>query len=719
MGELRKEGLIEARGTLFVYLARYSYLQTKSARIDVKIFIQSVPDQTFHQVSPAYRVSEVEAVLRILVEAGLATIEEETDSQITKILLTERKAAVEVALGQDVHSIVMHLKNVFGSWDPDALVSHKGKSFPTIDSVVKETGVDRSHLSPEAGCLLLDDRPATNDTNENPFLQSRLEQAKSSLVLLRFWALPDPRGGGEGTEPEMVLLSLGEQTLDQLLRDFALPILSAYFRSNDHHEAAAEIQSKFATYMHKYRERFTSGGGMPTADRVDKVLTSVDPDGDVFANAAYVVSQMLRRSPCRIAYQAARIAYARVMALRVRKRSSEKEAAARTADINLLVTRLKDSSRPLPLDELKRTPDASRKREIGSKYTSVLELLPLTAEKEGRRPDVFEIGTSYVHRENLIRAFLDLRDQEALLQRERLARTWAADGIPTVEGILILDQDLTPDFFRVLEALHQERVLSPGTTEFLRDFLPSERDLQVMSRSLWPEGHRGSLSALEVLTRGLDPILYEDRDRLRRRSLAGVLGLPSIYPQIVKDTWNIIFSEDGLFLYVLRKLAALFGGRGGSRKKKKVKEAKEGKSGSGGESSPLGTRGASGSSSNGGPGGNDAKGQKAAELNKLKEIAPLLKDREALLRDREKAAAGWCIKLDPEANRRTRQAVDDEVARLMPKILVEKLSEENGAQVALFLVEKSSILSQVTSSRSYHRYLYLTALLRKAEGLGR
>jgi hypothetical protein len=90
-----------------------------------------------------------------------------------------------------------------------------------------------------------------------------------------------------------------------------------------------------------------------------------------------------------------------------------------------------------------------------------------------------------------------------------------------------------------------------------------------------------------------------------------------------------------------------------------------------------------------------------------------------LVKDREKAAQQWCLKLDAEAGRRTREAVDDEVVRLVNKIAIDQLSEENGAKVALFLVEKSSVLGQVTSSRAFHRYLYLTALLRRSEMLSR
>jgi hypothetical protein len=39
--------------------------------------------------------------------------------------------------------------------------------------------------------------------------------------------------------------------------------------------------------------------------------------------------------------------------------------------------------------------------------------------------------------------------------------------------------------------------------------------------------------------------------------------------------------------------------------------------------------------------------------------------------------------------------------------------------VSLFLIEKSPLLSQVTSSRAFHRYLYLTALQKMAEFLGK
>jgi len=53
------------------------------------------------------------------------------------------------------------------------------------------------------------------------------------------------------------------------------------------------------------------------------------------------------------------------------------------------------------------------------------------------------------------------------------------------------------------------------------------------------------------------------------------------------------------------------------------------------------------------------------------------------------------------------------------KLSLDQMGEENSAKVAIFLVEKSAVLSQITSSRAFHRYLYLTALLRRADLLAK
>lgn len=717
LGELRKDGLIEVRGSLFVHLARYSYLHVKNARVDVKSFIQTVPDDVFRQVSPAYRVSEVDSVIKILAAAGLAVVEEETPSAVVRVRLTERQAAGEVARGQEIQAVLFHLKQAYFSWDTAALVA-KPSSFPTPESTSKATGVDRAHLTVGAGCIAVQDRPDSNEANENPFFQETIDKGSGPLVLLQFWPLPDPKGPGPGLEPEFSLLIPSDLPLARLVREHCLPLLGEFFRSNDHHDLATEIQAKYANYMHKYREKFTSGPGIPTIDRIDKVLTTSDTEGDVFANAIYVVAQVLkslgrgtsaspRGSNNPAIYQAARIAYACAMAYRVRKRKIEKENLARTQDAGLLVSRLRESPRLLTLDELKKTTDISKNKEIGAKYPAVIELLPLVPATEGGRPPVFEIRGSFLHREHLVKTFLELRERETIAQKERLAQLWARYGIPPVEELFLVEKEVSADFLRCFELIHQERLLATSLPEFLKDYLPNETDLYKMAPLLWPEGHRGAVTPVEVVTRGLDPILYEDKDRLRRRPLAGVLGLAHAYPLIVKAAWNVVFMEDGLFVFILRKIASLFGGK--AAPPPADAEPKAAKSG-----------GASGSGKGGaGTGAAVVASQKAAELKKLRDLAPILKDREALVQDREKAATQWCLKLDAEANRRTRQAVDDEVARLVPKIVVDQLSEENGARVALFLVEKSSILEQVTTSRAFHRYLYLTALLRKADGLGR
>jgi len=293
-----------------------------------------------------------------------------------------------------------------------------------------------------------------------------------------------------------------------------------------------------------------------------------------------------------------------------------------------------------------------------------------------------------------------------LAQRERLAQEWASEGIPPVEEIFLPDRAVSPDFLRIWELMHQERVLAVNLPDFLKEFVPGERDVLAMSRLLWPEGHRGAITPLEVVTRGLDPILYEDKDRLRRRSLAGVLNISKSYPAIVKAAWNLVFMQDGLFRFILRKIAAFFGGKPAAKPEKEA-EAKA--------SAPSSAaQGAASAAS-----APDPRAQKMADLKKLKTLAPALQNREQLVMDREKLASQWNIKLDGEAARKTRQVVDDEVARLAIKIPLEQLSEENSAKVALYLIEKSGTLSQVTGSRYFNRYLYLTALLRRSDTLGR
>lgn len=253
--------------------------------------------------------------------------------------------------------------------------------------------------------------------------------------------------------------------------------------------------------------------------------------------------------------------------------------------------------------------------------------------------------------------------------------------------------------------MHNERVLAASNTDFLKDFLPDERELYPLSRLIWPEGHKGGVTPTEVLVRGIDVILYEDKDRLRRRPLVGVLNLAKAYPLIVKAAWNIVYMEEGMFRFILRKIASWFGGKPRAAEVKEEAAAKKGGGGAG-----AGAEGRSGP---------DPRAQKAADLKKLRDLAPLLKDRATLLGDREKAASQWCLKLDTEAARKTRQTVDEEIFRLTPKIAVDQLSEDNGPKVALYLVEKSPVLAQVTSSRAFHRYLYLTALLRRSELLSK
>jgi hypothetical protein len=718
LGELRRDGLVEGRASLFVQLARYSYLHVKNAAVNVDAFLKSVPDNLLAQIPPTSRPGEIEAVLRILQTAGLVTVDEEHEGRITELRLTERQGAGEVARGQMSQTVLAYLRDVFTKWDAASLVL-KPSSFPTPESVAKATNADRAHLSPGSGVTAVQDRPDSNETNEAPFLQETIDAASAPLTLLQFWPLPDPKGESSATvEPELTLLIPGDVPLTSLVRDYAVPVLGSFFLHGESGGLAAEIQAKYASYMTKYREKFTSSA--VTGDRIDRVLTTADHEGEAFANAVYVMTQVLRaaqrqqgRTTNPVVYQAARIAYAYAMAVRVKKRRTEKEAASRQQDSALLVNRLKESGRPLSLDELKRTPDISKNKEIGSKYASVIELLPLVNPREGARPVVFELAGSFVHRESLVRSFLELREQESIEQRDKLAQQWAAAGIPPVEEIFLTERDVSIEFLKAFEQIHQERVLSAGLPDFIRDYVPENRALASLEGWLWPEGHRGGITPMEVVTRGLDPILYEDKEHLKRRSIASVLRLQAAYPAIVKNAWNIVFMEDGLFSFLLRKLAALFGGRGGSKKAKD----KAGKGGSGG-----GAAEASRSRSGGGGKGDampDARALKAADLKKLKELAPLLNDRTAANNDREKLVAQWNLKLDGEAARRTRQTVDSEVNRLVLKLSLDQMGEENSAKVAIFLVEKSSVLSQITSSRAFHRYLYLTALLRRADLLAK
>jgi hypothetical protein len=75
-----------------------------------------------------------------------------------------------------------------------------------------------------------------------------------------------------------------------------------------------------------------------------------------------------------------------------------------------------------------------------------------------------------------------------------------------------------------------------------------------------------------------------------------------------------------------------------------------------------------------------------------------------------------CIR-EVRAKRRSWQAIDDKIARLVPKFDDDRLSEEIGARVALFLVELSSVLEQATSSWAFHRDPCLAALQKRAERL--
>src|SRR6185369_12985616 len=136
LGELRRDGMVEVRASLFVQLARYSYLNVKNAIVDVDAFLKGVPDSVLSQIPPVHRPAEVDAVLRILQAAGLISALAETEGRITKVQLTERQEASEVARGQVSHTVATHLREVFDKWDAGGLVL-KTSSFPTPDSVAK------------------------------------------------------------------------------------------------------------------------------------------------------------------------------------------------------------------------------------------------------------------------------------------------------------------------------------------------------------------------------------------------------------------------------------------------------------------------------------------------------------------------------------------------------------------------------------------------------
>lgn len=354
LGELRKEGLIEVKASLFVQLAKYSYLHVKNARIDVSAFIQGIPASVFGPIPPAYQRTEVEGTFSILAQAGLLTVLEELDGVSLTVLLTERRAAGEVARGQVYHAVLAYLREQFGRWNPGELVL-RASSFPTVEATAAATGVDRAHLAPGEGCTPVQDRPESNETNPSPFLQETIDSVPSSLVLLQFWPLPDPKAPGAAPDdPELSLVIPGDLSLASLVRDLAVPVLNEFFRSNDHHDLSAQVQAKYASYMAKYREKFSSSV-VQSGDRIDRVLSTTEPDSEAFANAVYVLVQVLK-TPARsqggkttkvtLIYQAARIAYAWAMALRVRKRKDEKEAASRGQDQALLVSRLKRAPGP-------------------------------------------------------------------------------------------------------------------------------------------------------------------------------------------------------------------------------------------------------------------------------------------------------------------------------------------------------------------------------------
>ena len=709
-GELRKEGMIDVRGSLFVHLVKFSYLQTSNAVLEVAQLIKSVPDSVYGTTPPNYRTKEMQAVLTILKAAGLLKVLETSKESMSKVQLTERQTAAQLASANALQAVLQHLRKALTDLEPSSAATQPS-TFPTPDSVARAAKAGSERLQPGANCVAVQDRPETNETNPNPFLQKTIEAADAPLVLLQFWPLPNPKKEATPTadEPEFSLLFPGEITLDNLVRTKCLPILDEFFKGAGNQDEAATLQVRYATYMQRYREKFAANQAPPATDRLHKVLTTTDPDSEGFANAVYVVVQVIRKTANPVVYQAARIAWASCMAMRVAKRKEEKAALVRSQDTALLVSRLRESSGPVSLEDLKKTPDISKKSELGSKYPSLVELLPLSASKEGLRPLVFEFLDEFVHRDNLIRTFLDLRQQEAKAQQERLSQLWAREGIPEQIELFLLEKDVSKLFLRSLELLRQERLLALTTADFVRDYLPVDRGQTDIVRWLFPDGSKGLPAPAEVVTRGLDPVLYEDRDRLRLRSLVGVLGLTTLYPQIVKATWNLIVREEGYLSYLLRKLMAMFGGK--PKPPKKAKEAK----GSKVANEPKAAKGHSAEKSR----AHAVPSQSAEDFKKLIELAPLSEDRATLIAEREKSLGQWNLKLDPSAAKQTQQSVDKEIAHYAKLLNVDMMAEENSAKVALFLIDKSAVLKGITTSRSYQRYLYLTALQRLTEALSK
>ena len=185
--------------------------------------------------------------------------------------------------------------------------------------------------------------------------------------------------------------------------------------------------------------------------------------------------------------------------------------------------------------------------------------------------------------------------------------------------------------------------------------------------------------------------------------------MTTLYPQIVKATWNLIVREEGYLSYLLRKLMAMFGGK--PKPPKKAKEAK----GSKVANEPKAAKGHSAEKSR----AHVVPSQSAEDFKKLIELAPLSEDRATLIAEREKSLGQWNLKLDPSAAKQTQQSVDKEIAHYAKLLNVDMMAEENSAKVALFLIDKSAVLKGITTSRSYQRYLYLTALQRLTEALSK
>jgi len=713
LGELRKDGMIDVRGSLFVHLAKYAYLQTRNAVLEVAELIKSVPDAVYGTTPPNYRTKEMESVLKILQEAGLLKVLETSGESISKVQLTERRTAAEVAKADILQVVLQHLHKELTALEPITAATQPS-TFPTPESVARATGAGAELTQPGDHCVAVQDRPETNETNPNPFLQKTIEAADAPVILLQFWPLPNPKKEASPTAdaPEFSLMFPGEITLENLVHTKCIPILDEFFKGAGNQDETASLQVRYATYMQRYREKFAGNQAPPASDRIHKVLTTSDPTSEAFANAVYVVVQVIRKTANPVVYQAARIAWASCMAMRVAKRKAEKAALVRSQDTALLVSRLRESSGPLGLEELGKTPDISKKTELGSKYPSLVELLPTAASKEGLRPVVFEILDQFVHRDNLIRTFLNLRQQEARAQQERLSQQWAREGIPEQIELFLVEKDVSKLFLKTLELLRQERLLALTTADFVRDYLPADRGQTDIVRWLFPDGSKGLPAPAEVVARGLDPVLYEDRDRLKLRSLVGVLGLAALYPQIVKAAWNLIIREEGYVSYFLRKLMAMFGGK--PKAPQKAKEAKEAK----------GSKAVKeGKSAKGSPAEKSRtpviSSQSAEEFKKLMELAPMSQDRATLIAEREKTLGQWNFKLDPVAAKQTQTSVDKEIAHYAKLLNVDMMAEENSAKVALFLIDKSSVLKGVTTSRPYQRYLYLTALQRLTEALSK